>query len=194
MMPIVQDTILIYRNWTFGHHDQCQPKVCLVWNCEVFEQPHHSFTMLSHYCFWSQILKSEQSVLALISECSSYQVIDDATRSRGYQTNNPTCDNSLATKWYRFQGASGTRMATSCVTKSRCGTHAPGWLSGSHPTVAQGIQSVKVCFHWSSNCCQWSTNIRVRNCGGFFVYELKKPPACHLRYCGNSGSMQVFVI
>ena len=122
-----------------------------------------------------------------VSECSSYQVIDDATRSRGYQTNSGQCDKSMATKWYRFQGASGTQMPTSCVAKNRCGTHAPGWLSGTHPTVAQGIQTAKVCFHWNSNCCQWSTNIRVRNCGGFFVYELKAPPECDLRYCGNAG-------
>ncbi|XP_078356494.1 uromodulin-like, partial [Oculina patagonica] len=120
-------------------------------------------------------------------ECSNYQEIDDSTRSRGYQSKSYRCDSSMATKWYRFRGASGNGLPTSCVPTHRCGTHAPGWLSGNHPTVAQGIVSAKVCFHWSNNCCRWSTNIRVRNCDGFFVYELKKPPACHLRYCGNSG-------
>ena len=77
-------------------------------------------------------------------------------------------------------------MPTSCVPINRCGTHAPGWLSGGHPSSGQ-IRSVKVCFHWSNNCCRWHTYIRVRNCGGFYVYEFKRPPACHLRYCGNSG-------
>ena len=122
-----------------------------------------------------------------LTECSNYQEIDDSTRSRGYQSNSYKCDNSMATKWYRFRGASGNGMPTSCVSTHRCGTHAPGWLDGNHPTVAQGIVSAKVCFHWSNNCCRWSTYIRVRNCDGFFVYELKKPPVCHLRYCGNSG-------
>ena len=32
------------------------------------------------------------------------------------------------------------------------------------------------------------TNIRVRNCGAFFVYELQKPPGCHFRYCGNGSA------
>ena len=96
------------------------------------------------------------------------------------------CDQrDLAPGWYRFQGAAGDKMPTSCVPMRRCGTHAPGWLSGAHPTVAQGIVPRKVCYHWSNKCCLWSNNIRIRNCGGFFVYELQKTPVCSLRYCGN---------
>ena len=76
-------------------------------------------------------------------------------------------------------------MPTKCVQRNQCGTHAPGWLSGAHPTVAEGAVQRKVCFHWSSGCCQWSRNIQVRNCGGYFVYELEKPPTCSLRYCGE---------
>ena len=67
-----------------------------------------------------------------------------------------------------------------------CGTHAPGYLTGGHPTVAQGIVQRKVCFHWSNNNCRWSSIIRVRRCSSFYVYELSKPPACNLRYCGNN--------
>ena len=85
-------------------------------------------------------------------------------------------------------------MPTSCVPINRCGTHAPGWLSGRHPSAGQ-ISTVKVCFHWyrlvgrsrRDDCCRWQTFIRVRNCGGFFVYQFRRPPACRLRYCGNSG-------
>ena len=95
------------------------------------------------------------------------------------------CDSSLGKGWYRFAGDAGTQMPTKCVPKLQCGTHAPGWLSGAHPTVGEGAVQRKVCFHWSSGCCQWSSNILVRNCGGFFVYELDRPPACNLRYCGE---------
>jgi len=79
-------------------------------------------------------------------------------------------------------------MPTACVPKLRCGTHAPGWLNGSHPSVADGIVTRKVCYHWSSGCCQWHNNIRVKNCGAFYVYELQKPAGgnvCSLRYCGE---------
>ncbi|CAH3131394.1 unnamed protein product, partial [Porites lobata] len=128
-------------------------------------------------------------------ECRNYQWLNDATRAQGNNRAPFRCDNVLKTKWYRLTGRSGNQMPTSCVPRNRCGTHAPGWLSGRHPSAGQ-ISTVKVCFHWyrmvgrsrRDDCCRWQTFIRVRNCGGFFVYEFKKPPACHLRYCGNSAA------
>ena len=77
-------------------------------------------------------------------------------------------------------------MATSCVGYYRCGTMYPGWLSGSHPSVTDGAVHATVCFDWYS-CCSWSTSIRVRNCSGFYVYELGPTSYCHSRYCGNGG-------
>ena len=78
-------------------------------------------------------------------------------------------------------------MPTQCVPVNRCGTSAPGWLTGGHPSVGQGAVQRRVCFHWSGSCCRWSLNIRVQNCGAFFVYELSRPPTCNLRFCGDSG-------
>nr|XP_058952658.1 uncharacterized protein LOC131780054 isoform X2 [Pocillopora verrucosa] len=122
------------------------------------------------------------------NECTSHYFLEDFGRSVNY-VGNVTCDSGLAHGWYRFRGAAGTQMSTYCVGKYHCGTHAPGWLRGAHPSVADGIIRALVCFHWGSQCCRWSTIIRVRNCGGFYVYELRRPPACHLRYCGvTSGS------
>lgn len=121
-------------------------------------------------------------------ECTKYQVLNDFTRAQGYSGAFYRCDTTLAAQptWYRFTGRSGSQMPTSCVPTNRCGTHAPGWLAGCHPPPGK-ISTVLACFHWHRDCCRWHTFIRVRNCGGFFVYELKKPPACYLRYCGNSG-------
>ena len=77
-------------------------------------------------------------------------------------------------------------MPTACVPINRCNTRATGWLNGNHPTVADGQVTRQVCFHWSSNCCYWSTNIQVRNCGEYFVYLLNGTPVgCSLRYCGT---------
>ncbi|CAH3151620.1 unnamed protein product, partial [Porites lobata] len=121
-------------------------------------------------------------------ECTKYQELNDFTRAQGYSRALYKCDTTLAAQptWYRFTGESGSQMPTSCGPTNRCGTHAPGWLAGCHPPPGK-ISTVLVCFHWHGDCCRWHTFIRVRNCGGFFVYELKKPPACYLRYCGNSG-------
>lgn len=78
-------------------------------------------------------------------------------------------------------------MADSVVPQGHCGTHAPGWLNGDHPVNTGEIVDRKVCFHWGSRDCKWEVNIKVKKCNGFFVYELKSTPTCHLRYCGNSG-------
>ena len=97
------------------------------------------------------------------------------------------CDSNLLKGWYRFQGAAGTRMPTSCTPLNICNTAATGWLNGSHPTVSDGKVSLQVCFHCFSNCCNWSTNIEVRNCGSFYVYYFNGTPDnnCNLRYCGS---------
>ena len=128
----------------------------------------------------------------LLLECYSYSYLDDLVRAQGYYSGYYgyyQCDNYLQFGWYRFGRAAGTQMATSCVGKNRCGSHAPGWLSTAHPSEDDGIVNGTVCFHWSSSCCHWLTNIRVRNCSGFYVYELGPPPTCRLRYCGNGGGM-----
>ena len=78
-------------------------------------------------------------------------------------------------------------MPTSCVAKHYCGTHAPGWLAGSHPTRVGEVVDRKVCFHWGSNCCNWNAYIRIKRCNGFYVYKLARTPVCWLRYCGNAG-------
>ena len=77
-------------------------------------------------------------------------------------------------------------MPTSCVPKNRCGTRAPGWMNGVHPTVAEGKVTRKVCYSWN-NCCQASNNIEVVNCGLFYVYKLSRRPGCNLRYCGSDN-------
>ncbi|XP_027057315.1 oncoprotein-induced transcript 3 protein-like, partial [Pocillopora damicornis] len=78
-------------------------------------------------------------------------------------------------------------MPTACVPKHYCGTHAPGWLSGSHPTRVGQVVNGKVCFHWGSNCCNWNAAIQIKKCNGFYVYKLSRTPVCWLRYCGNAG-------
>ena len=100
------------------------------------------------------------------------------------------CDqNDFTVGWYRFTGAAGDRMASTCPKMHHCSTHAPGWMSETHPTVAEGVVTRKVCYHWTSGCCEWSNYIRVKNCGSFYVYELQKTPLCSIssRYCGECG-------
>ena len=66
------------------------------------------------------------------------------------------CDQSDITPgWYRFTGVAGNpKMPTACPAVRRCGTHAPGWIDGQHPSVAEGEVTREVCYHWSNNCCR----------------------------------------
>ena len=119
-------------------------------------------------------------------ECSNYKTIDSADRSADFLTSGtPVCDHGLSGGWYRFVGDAGTRMPTECIPRNHCGTRAPGWMNGTHPKIQEGVVSRQVCFHWAESCCQWSAEIKVRDCGRFYVYKLAPPPTCHLRYCGD---------
>ncbi|XP_078382738.1 uromodulin-like [Oculina patagonica] len=119
--------------------------------------------------------------------CTNYQTLTGGDR-KITAPNVLACDNSLGPGWFRFLGDAGTKMPTSCVPTEHCGTDAPGWLNGTHPTVAEGKVTRQVCFNWRNNCCTWTINIQVRNCGDFFVYCFNGTPPehqCHLRYCGT---------
>ena len=125
-------------------------------------------------------------MLKSLTECSNYTLLNESNRAMTYQNKRVVlCDSGLSSGWYRFEGKAGNQMPKSCVPMYHCGTAMPGWLSGSYPAVADGAVQRTVCFNAANNCCFHSTNITVRNCGGFYVYKLKQPPTCHLRYCGN---------
>ena len=67
----------------------------------------------------------------------------------------------------------------------RCGTYYPGWLNGGHPSVADGQVTRTVYFN-NGYCYGYSTSIKVRNCGSYYVYYLNGTPTCNLRYCGTN--------
>lgn len=113
--------------------------------------------------------------------------LNSVDREKGYSGTSGKCDNNSVSQWSRFTGDAGRKMATHCVPINHCGTESPGWLSGQHPTKAQGIVERKVCFNWNGDCCHWSVNIRVQNCNEYYFYELPKVPRCNLRYCGDNS-------
>ena len=70
--------------------------------------------------------------------------------------------------------------------QNHCGTRASGWIDAqSNPNIPGEIVDRKVCFAWVGNSCTWSTDIRVRNCGTYLLYELPDTDGCDFRYCGT---------
>ena len=119
--------------------------------------------------------------------CFHYKNLSDANRKISYKTpyGSGLCDNQLPEGWYRFVGAAGTKMPTTRVPAFRCGTGWSGWLMNAHPTVEDGEVKRTVCFSDRFTGCKYLTNIFVKNCESNFIYELKNPPICNLRYCGT---------
>ena len=119
-------------------------------------------------------------------KCFRYQWLNESKRNQKYSGTDRYCDDGLS-GWYRFGGGAGIKIATSCVPSGRCGSTSTGWMDGTHPTVADGNVTRKVCYNWHS-CCEFSNNIKVVNCGKYYVYKLSKPPGgCHSRYCGSDN-------
>lgn len=127
-----------------------------------------------------------------VDPCTQNSVIDEKYRSVDYFVKDKNyehllCDRTLAKGWYKFAG--GKEMHHSCLAAYHCGTHIPLWLVGSKPSVADGIVSRKVCGTDGKHvdCCQYTDTIRMKNCGTFYVYELKPTRGCSYAYCAGTG-------
>ncbi|KAI8516621.1 Mucin-4 [Branchiostoma belcheri] len=122
--------------------------------------------------------------------CSDYTVLNEAWRNvqQVNDGNADRCDDGFAGQWYRFMEPAGTVMPTEAPPSVfRCGTDAPMWMNGEHPTLADGEVSRQACAYWLGNTCHWSATIQVRAClAGYFVYKLPRVPVCSLTYCGVS--------
>jgi len=120
-------------------------------------------------------------------ECLGYVELADADRATGFNDgpgNITKCDKAANNKWHRFLAPAGLVMPLVAPTQYSCGTDSPGYMLGTYPTVDEGIVPRSVCFPWFNDPCMWSSDIAVRNCGDYFVFQLPNPVACALRYCG----------
>ena len=120
----------------------------------------------------------------LVDICKNYENLTDAGRKYNYTTVNLKCDGTL-NGWYRFQGAAGTKMVTTCPPMNRCDTQFPAWLRGDHPTVAEDTVTREFCIHTLEGCCQETIRIQVKNCGSYYIYWLIPPGVCYARYCST---------
>ncbi|XP_019646257.1 PREDICTED: oncoprotein-induced transcript 3 protein-like [Branchiostoma belcheri] len=119
--------------------------------------------------------------------CYNYQTLSEVWRNVNHGVNDPPeCDRGMNGEWYRFVGAAGDRMPTQRPPSThRCGAHAPFWMNGAHPSVADGVVSRQACGYYSSDPCRATMIIQVKACsGGFYVYQLPST-SCYYVYCGD---------
>jgi cysteine-rich repeat protein len=137
-----------------------------------------------------------QCIAEFDQQCNqAYSTMDEADRLDSFNDGNSNvefCDRPGGSQstdwngpgWYRLAANGGTgRMPEGVPVAYDCGTDAPGWLNGTHPSVADGVVDRQVCFNWSNNQCNWNSAVKVVNCANFYLYEFPEAPACALRYC-----------
>lgn len=120
-------------------------------------------------------------------ECADYSWLEHDWRNVG-ATGPVYCDRDEIglEQWYRFGGAAGEMMPEWAPDTYQCSTHAPGWLDGAHPRGMGDSDTIRTCWHWSSNTCLWENETPVTNCGDYYVYYLTTLPfACNGVYCGE---------
>ncbi|CAF0832879.1 unnamed protein product [Adineta steineri] len=121
----------------------------------------------------------------LPAQCSKYMSITDASR-RTIAASHIGCDKSIFSAtptWVRFSGGAGTRIVSGATEPFRCGTQGAGWYKGIYPSAVGATSEGTVCYSWPGNTCQWSNTISITNCKDYYVFALRAPPACYLRYC-----------
>ena len=121
-----------------------------------------------------------------------YTTINDPRRSTAYsqtgQTNN-LCDKGLIRDngWYRFSSEAGGEIptATNIPKFEHCGTVTPIYINGSNPLVEENTVNRTACAVYPFDPCHEPFTIKVRNCSGFYIYQLKPPTYCTSAYCAG---------
>ena len=131
--------------------------------------------------------------------CDSYNVLNDPTRKTTFYSKSKSdwsCDKKQEGRgpvspdwkgegWYRVVGPAGTKLADT-PTKGYyyCGTAGSRYVQGNHPTKIGETVSTKACFYRKSNyLCVEPQNVKIRNCGKYFIYYLPETTGCWQGYC-----------
>ena len=139
--------------------------------------------------------------IAQDAQCQQpYETIEEVWRTTANEigkTEKPKCDRNyiVDNTWYRFNTTVGNRIPTTNPGFRKCGTYIPIWMKGRHPTVDEGVIKATACagvpFQFPHGC-GISYNIKVVNCTGFYLYQLKSPQQCALAYCAGNLNKDLF--
>ncbi|OWF39670.1 von Willebrand factor D and EGF domain-containing protein-like [Mizuhopecten yessoensis] len=121
----------------------------------------------------------------------NHVTFDDPTRYTTYDTDlsSVRCDNGTVKQWYRVPFGS---VATTPPPVNRCGTTQPVWIEPTTLPSTGETQLVTICLRTTYATCPSTGVIYAKNCGSFYVYELRPLNAvfCPLAYCLERDSSQ----
>ncbi|XP_068741645.1 uncharacterized protein [Montipora capricornis] len=135
-----------------------------------------------NYPFFSVVMVAKTQTSQSLSSMSSSSV---TPRTLSSSSSSSAMSLSSATPRTLASSSSSSSPSTLPVTPA---TKPPGWLSGGHPSVEDGAVVRRVCFGRGCTCDTF-VYISVRNCSGFYVYNLTSIPSsnCYYGYCASTG-------
>lgn len=140
-----------------------------------------------HKFLYCTLVPMISSMAFVTGQCTNYELQSNQyKRSSSYQltgTDVAISDNFLSEGWYRFQSGAGNDMVTSAPSIAMCGTLYPVWLHGSLPLQGEGTVDRTACVVGLTRSCESTISIKIRNCGTYNVYYLRKTPILASGYC-----------
>ncbi|XP_021375515.1 von Willebrand factor D and EGF domain-containing protein-like [Mizuhopecten yessoensis] len=113
----------------------------------------------------------------------NHELLDDPWRSTAISAGTVYENDLLINEgWYRSVSGAGGTIPRTAPGSGKCGTRNPVWMDDTLPTNGE-TKSVTMCAVGVFSPCfpTWST-VRVKNCGSFYVYDLKRTPGDY-GYC-----------
>ena len=120
--------------------------------------------------------------------------LSSGNRTINYGSSTNKCDltdseiGSDWSKWYKITGNAGNALRVDTPPTERCGGEVQAYLRENHPAPSDRVVNRKLCIQNPSGPCNRQKQIRVVNCGSFYLYQLQKlRNVCDLnwRYCTN---------
>jgi len=163
-------------------------KVCTTDTCNEV-----SGCVYTSTCSNGQSCEQSGCVSLMSDPCGNYVNLNQQKRQDTFYSNENflcDCDGGFPeNKWFRITDTPYHYVPEFAPEKFHCGTMAPVWMNGSHPTRAQGIVTRLLCAHWAPyGACMWggSWGINVKQCDGFFVYKVPSVmPYKYTRLCST---------
>ena len=143
--------------------------------------------------FNSRFVISSAAQIPACNNCCSNKTYTEisnprrSTKSSWNKGENALCDRDLPSGWYRFTSFAGGKIPERMVAQDHCGTRAPVWLNGRHPTKKGQNVVRQACVNKLdlNNGCWEFFDINIMNCGDYFVYYLQPPSYCSVAYCAG---------
>lgn len=121
--------------------------------------------------------------------CLSHTVVNDPSRNvntggmGGACDDGPLFNTSIGGRWIRFVGNGGTMIPSNSPGMQHCSAFLAGWSNITLPSIIETLANGIGCFETLASICGYERDIKIVNCGTFYVYFLVPLSFCNARYC-----------